>query len=85
MKKRLFSVVKKYHFDFVQAFYKELNAAKRENQDYEAALAEYEKNHGEKVVNTKSVRDRLRQKDQVIKERESSRVHQARKKDKGAR
>ncbi len=85
MKKRLFSIVKEYHFDSVQAFYKELNAAKRENQDYEAALVEYEKNHGEKVVNTKSVRDRLRQKEQVVKIREAGRVHQARQKDKGAR
>ncbi len=57
----------------------------RENQDYEAALAEYEKNYGEKVVNTKSVRDRLRQKEQVVKIREAGRVHQARQKDKGAR
>ncbi len=31
------------------------------------------------------IRDRLRQKEQVIKEREASRVHQARQKDKVAR
>ena len=43
MKKRLSSIVKEYHFDSVQAFYKELNAAKKENQDYETACVEYEK------------------------------------------
>ena len=32
MKKRFSSIVKEYHFDSVQSFYKELNAAKRENQ-----------------------------------------------------
>jgi len=85
MKKRLSSIVKEYHFDSVQAFYKELNAAKKENYDYEVACAEYEKTYGEKVVNTKSVRDRLRQKERAIKEREAGRVHQARQKDKGAR
>ncbi len=30
MKKRLSSIVKEYNFDSAQAFYKELNAAKRE-------------------------------------------------------
>jgi len=85
MKKRLSSIVKEYHFDSVQAFYKELNAAKRENLDYETACAEYEKNYGEKVVDTRSVRNRLRQKVQIVKEREASRVHQAKQKDKGAR
>jgi len=29
MKKRLSSILKEYHYDSVQAFYKELNAAKR--------------------------------------------------------
>ncbi len=77
--------MKEHHFDSVQAFYKELNAAKRENQDYEAACAEYEKTYGEKVVDTRSVRNRLGQKVQVVKEREASRVHQAKQRDKGAR
>ncbi len=85
MKKRLSSIVKEYHFDSVQAFYKELNAAKRENLDYETTCAEYEKNYGEKVANTMSVRNRLRQKEQMVKEREAGRVHQTRQKDKGAR
>ena len=74
-----------YKFDSVQAFYKEFNVAKRENHDYEEACTEYEKTYGEKVVNTKSVRDRLRKKERDIKEREVSRTHQARQKDKGAR
>lgn len=85
MKKRLSSIVKEYHFDSVQAFYKELNAAKRENLDYETACAEYEKNYGEKVADTKSVRERIRQKEQMVKEREAGRVNQVRQKDKGAR
>ena len=85
MKKRLSSIVKEYNFDSVQAFYKELNAAKRENQDYETACAEYEKNYGEKVVDMRSVRNRLRKKEQDIKIREAGRGHQARQKDKGAR
>lgn len=33
MKKRLSSIVKEYHFDSVQAFYKEFKAAEKENQD----------------------------------------------------
>ncbi len=85
MKKRLSSIVREYHFDSVQAFYKELDAAKKENQNYEVACAEYEKIYGEKVADTKSVRNRLRQKEQVVKEREAGRVHQLRQKDKGAR
>jgi hypothetical protein len=85
MKKRISSIVKEYNFDSIQAFNKELHAAKRENQNYEVACAEYEKTYGEKVVDTRSIRDRLRQKEQDIKIREASRAHQARQKDKGAR
>lgn len=85
MKKRLSSIVKEYNFDSVQAFNKDFNAAKRENQNYEAACVEYEKTYGEKVVDTRSVRNRLRQKELAIKEREASRAHQTRQKDKGAR
>ena len=85
MKKHLSSIVREYKFDSVQAFNKELNAAKRENQNYETVSAEYEKTCGEKATDTKSVRNRLRQKEQVVKEREANRVYQARPKDKGAR
>ncbi len=85
MKRRLSSIVREYNFDSVQAFYKELNAAKKENHDYEVACAEYEKTYGERAVDTWSVRNRLRQKEQVIKERKAGRVYQARQKDKGAR
>ena len=63
----------------------ELNAAKRENQDYELACVEYEKTYGEKVVNTRSVRDRIRQRELAIKESEAGRENQVRRKDKGAR
>lgn len=85
MKKRLSSIVKEYNFDSVQAFYKELNAAKRENLDYEAACAEYEKIYGDKVTSTMSIRDRLRQNEQIVKEREAGRDYRARQKDKDAR
>lgn len=85
MKKRLSSIVKEYHFDSVQAFYKELNAAKRENQNYEAACAEYEKTYGEKVVDTRSVRERIRQNEQIVKGGEASRGYQARHMDNGTR
>ena len=85
MKKRLSSIVKEYKFDTAQAFYKEFNAAKREYLDYKATCAEYEKNYGDKVTDAMSVRDRLRQKEQIVKARETSRVYQARQKDKGAR
>lgn len=74
-----------YEFDSVQEFYKELNTAKRENQNYKAACVEYEKIYGEKVVNTRSVREKIRQKEQIVKYREVGRVHQSRQKDKGAR
>ena len=63
----------------------ELNAAKRENQDYELACVEYEKTYGEKVVNTRSVRERIQQKEQIVKDRELGREKPAKQKDKGAR
>ena len=85
MKKRFSSIVKDYGFDSVQAFYKEFNAAKREYLDYKAACAEYEKIYGDKVMDAMSVRDRLRKKEQMVKEREAGRMHQTRQKDKGAR
>ena len=85
MKKRLSSIVKEYKFNSVQAFYKEFDAAKREYLDYEAVRAEYDKSYGDKVPDTMSIRDRLRQYEQIVKEREAGRVHQARQKDKGAR
>ena len=53
--------------------------------DYEAACAEYEKIYGEKVVDTRSVRNKLKQKEQVVKEREAGRVHQTKQKNQGAR
>ena len=85
MKKRLSSIVKEYKFDSVQAFYKEFDAAKKENLEYQAARTEWEKIYGEKAADTMSVRDRLRQKQQMIIEREATRAHQAWKKDRGAR
>ena len=85
MKKRLSSIVKEYKFDSVQAFYKELKAAKSEYFDYKADCAEWEKAYGGKVTNPKSIRERLWQKEQVVKEREAGRVHQTRQKDTGAR
>lgn len=85
MKKHLFSIVKEYKFDSVQAFYKEFNPAKKEYFDYQAARAEWEKTYGDKAADTMSVRDRLRQKQQMIKEKEVTRAHQARQKDRGAR
>ena len=85
MKKRLSSIVREYKFDSVQAFYKELNAAQREYLDYKAVCAEYEKIYGDKVTDAMSVGDRLRQKAQIVKEREAERVHQMRQKDKRVR
>lgn len=84
-KKRLSSIVRECKFDSVQAFYKEFNAAKKESMDYEAACAEYEKIYGEKVVDARSVRNKLKQKEQVVKEREAGRVHQTKQKNQGAR
>lgn len=85
MKKRLSSIVKEYKFDSVQTFYKEFNAAKKEYLDYQAARAEWEKNYGDKAKNTMSIKKKLRQKKQLIKEREANRAHQAMQKDRGAR
>lgn len=85
MKKRFSSIVKEYHFDSVQAFYKELHAAKRENQDYKVAITEWEKTYGKQAVDSMSLKDKLRQKEQMIKEREMGRNYQVRQKDKGAR
>ena len=77
--------MKEYKFDSVQAFYKEFNASKREYIDYKADCAEWEKDYGGKVMNHKSIREQLRQKGQMVKEREAGRVNQTRQKDKGAR
>ncbi len=85
MKKHLSSIVREYKFDSVQAFNKEFNAAKKEYFDYQAARAEWKKIYGEKMADSISVRDRLRQKEQIVKEREVVRTHQTRQKDKGAR
>ena len=85
MKKRLSSIVREYKFDSVQAFHKEFEAAKGEYLDYKAAHTEWEKIYGNKVVDSMSIRDRLRQKEQFVKEREANRVHQTKQKDRGAR
>lgn len=87
MKKRLSSIVREYKFDSVRAFYKEFNEAKKEYLDYQAAHAEREKLYGDKAADTRSIsiRDRLKQKEQIIKEREAGRAHQARQKDRGER
>ena len=77
--------MREYKFDSVQAFYKELKAAKGEYLDYQADCAKYEKIYGEKAADSVSIRDRLRQKEQMVKERETGRVHQTKQKDKGAR
>ena len=85
MKKRLSSIVKEYKFDSVQAFSKELNASKGEYLTYKAARAEWDKIYGDKETVPTSIIERLRKKEQIVKEREANRVHQARQKDKGAR
>ncbi len=85
MKKRLSSIVRAYKFDSVQDFYKELNAAKNEYLDYQADRAKYEKIYGEKAADSMSIRDRLRQKEQIVKERERGRAYRAKQIEKGAR
>ena len=85
MKKRLSAIVREYKFDSVQAFYKEFNAARKEDIDYRAAHAEWEKIYGDKAENSMSIKEKLRQKERIVKEREADRVHQAWQKDKGAR
>ena len=77
--------MKEYKFDSVQAFYKELNAAEKENRDYKTARTKWEKIYGDKTADSMSIRDRLRQKEQIVREREAGRDNQARQKDKGAR
>lgn len=82
--KKLFSfIVKGHKFDSVQAFYKEFNTTKREYFDYKAACVGYEEIYGDKVIDAMSFRDRLRQKVQMVKEREAGKMHQTRQKDKG--
>ncbi len=85
MRKRFSAIVREYKFDSVQAFHKELNVAKSEYLDYQAARAKYEKIYGEKAVDSMSIRDRIRQKEQEVKIREAGRDHWTRQKDKGAR
>lgn len=85
MKKRLSSIVREYKFDSVQSFRKELNAAKSERLEYEAACAEWEKTYGEKAADTMSIKERLRQKKQAVKISEAGRTYRAKQKDNGIR
>lgn len=85
MKKRLSSIVWEYKFDSVHAFYKEFDAAKKEYLDYQTDCAEYEKIYGEKATDIMSVRDRLRRKEHIVKEREAGRDYRVRQKDKEVR
>ena len=85
MKKRLSSIVREYRFGSIQAFYKEFESAKSENLEYQAARAEYDKIYGDKAADSMSIRDRLRQKEQIVSKREAGRAHQAMQKDKGTR
>ena len=85
MKKQLSSIVREYKFDSVQVFNKEFNASKKEYFAYKAACAEWDKTYGDKSAAPTSIKERIRQKEQIVKEREMDRVHQARQKDKGAR
>lgn len=72
-------------FDSVQAFYKEFNVSKKEYFAYKAACAEWDKIYGDKAVVPTSIKERLRQKEQIVKIREAGRTYQTRQKDKGAR
>ena len=85
MKKRFSSIVREYKFDSVQAFSKELNASKSEYLTYKAARAEWDKIYVNKAPASTSIIERLRQKEQIVKEREANRVYQAKQKDGGAR
>lgn len=77
--------MREYKFDSVQAFYKEFNVAKKEYFDYQANCAEWETTCEKKAGNSMSIRDRLKQKKQIVKEKEANRVHQAKQKDIGVR
>ena len=85
MKKRFSSIVREYKFDSVQAFSKELNASKSEYLTYKAARTEWDKIYVNKAPASTSIIERLRQKEQIVKEREANRVYQAKQKDGGAR
>lgn len=62
------------------------SVAKKEYLDYQEACAEWENIYGEKATASMSIRDRLRQKEQIVKIREAGRGdYQERQKDKGAR
>lgn len=73
MKKRLSSIEKEYKFDSVRAFHKEFEAAKGEYLDYKAARTEWEKTYGDKATDPTSIKERLRHKEQIVKEREAGR------------
>ncbi len=60
-------------------------AARSEYLDYKMARAEWEKTNGEKVTDSMSIRYRLRQKKQIVKEREAVKDYLTRSKEKGAR
>ena len=85
MKKRLSAIVREYNFDSVQAFHKELKVAEKEYLAYQAACEKWEKAYGDREKEPTSMKERLRQKQQEVKEREAGRDYQARQKEKGAR
>lgn len=69
----------------VSLIQEEFNVAEKEYFDYQAACAEWKKTCGNEAGNSMSIRDRLKQKEQIVKEREANRVHQAKQKDIGVR
>lgn len=70
MKQRLQSIVKPYHYDSVKDFMRDYNSCKAEYDSYQKELKDW-KNGGQ--TGRESIRERLAQNVQEVKEREQSR------------
>ncbi len=83
MKARLSSIVKEYGYPNVKAFMTEYRASKSAYGEYKTSLSDWEKKYGEKPQ-SKSIRERLKQKQEDIANRQQKQS-QVKRKDRGAR
>ena len=84
MKQYLSSIVQGYGYKNVKEFLAEYRASKAEYTDYQAAVAKWEQQTGNKAEQD-SLKAKLQRKKQEVKERENNRQSHQRKNDRGAR
>lgn len=84
MKQRLSHIVQEYGYKNVKEFLAEYRVAKLEFDDYQEAIAKWERENGE-TKEQESVLERLRRNKQAVEKREKNRERSYDRKDRGAR